>query len=110
MHMKQSCPLKSKKTAKFMEEISAHTTTGNMSKIEYLLISAIIQHVYPGIEDWNDVDNSDPHVILNYFESVHKIVKCLNIQVPIFKRNLSEIETALKHYKSQFNVFYKLHT
>ena len=39
-------PLRGKKTAKFMDEISEETTTGSMSDFNYLLISAIIHYSY----------------------------------------------------------------
>lgn len=81
-----------------------------MSNFEYLLISAIIHHSYPEADDWTDVDSFNPHTIAKTFEAVRNIAQLLNMDLPMFKRNEAEIEKALKHSKSQFVVFYKLHT
>lgn len=81
-----------------------------MSNFEYLLVSAIVHHSYHDTEDWTDVQSFDIDVITEYFESIRNIAQLLNMQLPIFKRSKSDIEKALKHYKSQFEIFYKLHT
>lgn len=93
-----------------MEEVSEEVTTGSMSNFEYLLISAIIQQIYPNMEDWLDNESFDIVTIAEYFEATSKMAKILKFQFPIFKRSKSEIEKALKHYQSQFEIFYKLHT
>ena len=85
-------------------------TTGSLSKFEYLLISAIIHHLYPEAEDWTDVDSFNVHTIAKTFEAIRNIAQLLNMDLPIFERSDEEIEKALKHYKSQFDMFYKLHT
>lgn len=109
-HDSQAHPLRGKKTAKFMNETSEEMTTGTMSDFEYLLISAIIHYSYPEAEDWTDVDSFNTHIIVKTFEAIRNIAQLMNMQLPMFKRNQEEIEKALKHYKSQFDVFYKLHT
>ena len=93
-----------------MDEISEETTTGSMSDFEYLLISTTIHYSYPEAEDWTDVDSFNTHIIVKTFEAIRNIAQLMNMQLPMFKRNQEEIEKALKHYKSQFDVFYKLHT
>ena len=88
-----------------MDEISEEMTTGSMGNFKYLLISAIVHHLYPETEDWTDVDSFNTNTILKSFEAIRNITQLLNMQLPIFKRNQEEIEKALKHYKSQFDVF-----
>ena len=85
-------------------------TTGSMSDFEYLLVSAIIHYSYPEAEDWTDVDSFNIHIIVKSFEAIRNITQLLKMHLPMFKRNQEEIEKAVKHYKSQFDVFYKLHT
>lgn len=109
-HDSQDYPLRGKKTAKFMEEVSEEVTTGSMNNFEYLLISAIIQHSYPDTEDWTDVERFDTNVIIKSFEAIKNITQLMNMELPMFKRSKFEIEKALKHYQSQFDIFYKLHT
>ena len=93
-----------------MEEVVEEVTIGSMSDFEYLLISAIVHHSYPDTEDWTDVQSFDIDVIIRSFESIRNITQLLNMQLPIFGRSKAEIEKALKHYRSQFEFFYKLHT
>ena len=109
-HDSQDHPLRGRKTTKFMDEVSDEMTTGSLSKFEYLLISAIIHHLYPEAEDWTDVDSFNVHTIAKTFEAIRNIAQLLNMDLPIFERSDEEIEKALKHYKSQFDMFYKLHT
>ena len=107
-HDSQAHPLRGKKTTKFMNETSEEMTTGTVSDFEYLLISAIIHYSYPEAEDWTDVDSFNTHIIVKTFEAIRNFAQLMNMQLPIFRRN-QEIEKALKHYKSQFDVFYKLY-
>ena len=93
-----------------MDNVSDEMTTGSMSNFEYLLISAIIHHSYPEAEDWTDVDSFNSQTIAKTFEAIRNVARLLNMDLPIFKRNDEEIWRALKHYKSQFNVFNKLRT
>ena len=109
-HESQDYPLKGKKIAKFMEEVSEEMSTGSMSNFEYLLISAIIHCRYPDTEDWTDVDSLNIDDIVKSFEAIGNITRLLNMQLPMFTRNKTELEKSLKHYKSQFDIFYKLHT
>ena len=106
----QVYPLKGRKTSAVMDRVSQEVSTGSMSNLEYLLISAIVQYAYSDIEDWTDIDKIDPGFITKNFDAILNIAAVLNMQLPIFKRNESEIEKALKHYQFMFDVFYKLHT
>ena len=85
-------------------------TTGSMSDFEYLLVSAFIHYSYPEAEDWTDVDSFNTHSIVKSFEAIRNTTQLLKMHLPMFKRNQEEIEKILKHYKSQFHVFYKLRT
>ena len=46
--------------------------------------------------------------IAKHFEAIRNITQTLSMQLPIFKRSESEVGNALKHYQSQFDIFYKL--
>ena len=106
----QAYPLKGRKTSRVMEQVSEDVSTGSMSTFEYLLISAIIQYAYPDVEDWRDVDLIDPDFLTKNFDMIRKIANILCMQLPLYKRSEQEIEIALKHYQSQYDIFYKLHT
>ena len=93
-----------------MDEVSEEVSTGSMSNFEYLLISAIIHFSYPKIEDWTDVGSIETDFIAKHFEAIRNITQTLSMQLPIFKRSESEVGNALKHYQSQFDIFYKLRT
>lgn len=89
-----------------MEQVSEDMSTGNMSNFEYLLISAIIQYSYPDVQDWTDVELIDPDFIARNFDAVRNITNILGMQLPLYERSVQEIEKALKHYQSQFDVFF----
>lgn len=86
-----------------MEQVSEELTTGGMSDLEYLLISAIIQHAYPDVEDWTDIQGMDSDTVAKFFDAAQDVISVLNMHLPIFKRNSGEIEKALKHYQMMFN-------
>ena len=56
-----------------MEQSSDDISVGSMSNLEYLLISAIIQHSYPDVQDWTDVQLVDQHFIAQNFDAVRNI-------------------------------------
>ena len=93
-----------------MQQVSEDVSTGSMSNFEYLLISAMIQHAYQDVEDWTDVNLIDPDFISYNFDSVRNIATSLDMQLPLYNRSEQEIENANKHYRFQYDVFYKLHT
>ena len=105
----QAYPLKGRNTSRVMEKVSEDVSTGSMSNFEYLLISAIIQYAYRDVEDWTDIDLIDPDFITYNFDTIRNIAEVLGMLLPLYKRSEQEIETALKHYRFQYNIF-KLHT
>ena len=94
-HKSQTYPLKGRKTAKVMEEVSEEVGTGSMSKFEYILISAIIHYSYPDIEDWTDIGSIETNFIAKCFEAIRNITQTLSMQLPIFKRKESEFENTI---------------
>lgn len=106
----QAYPLQGRKTSKVMQQVSEDVSTESMSNFEYLLISAMIQYDSQDVEDWTDVNLIDPDFISYNFDSVRNIATSLDMQLPLYKRSEQEIENAIKHYRFQYDVFYKVHT
>ena len=100
--------LEGKKTATFMKEVGEEIDIGVISTFEFLLVSVIIQHLYPDV-DWTNIDKIDSKLIHDSFNMIKGITQQLNINAPIFSRSKQDIEKALKKYKFQYEYYFKMH-